>query len=100
MFMDAMTLKAYNEIQRLLQFMKQGNSRELHLRAWETAARLEVSEHHVQEALQRFATAEGMRLATWNNWLRREVTFQEWPTSAFFHNRDDCNYVRLRPAGG
>jgi hypothetical protein len=98
MFMDSMTQKAYNEIYRLLKITKQGNSRELHLRAWETAVRLEVPEHHVWQALAWFSTAEGMRLATWSNWLRREVTFQEWPTSAFFNNGDDCNYVRLRPA--
>jgi hypothetical protein len=99
MVMDAMTQKAHNEISRLLQVMKQANARELHLRAWETAVRIDVPEHHVWHALAWFSTAEAMRLATWSERLRREVTFQEWPTSAFFNNEDDSNYVRLRAAG-
>jgi hypothetical protein len=97
--MDSMTQKAHNEISRLLQTMKQGNARELHLRAWETAARIEVPEHRVWQALIWFSKIEAMRLTTWNQRLWREVAFQEWPTSGFFSNRDDCGYIRLRPAG-
>jgi hypothetical protein len=96
--MDSMTQKAHNEIYQLLQFMKQGNARELHLRAWETAVKIGVHEQHVWQALIWLSKIEAMRLTTWNQRLWREVTFQEWPTSGFFSNRDDCGYVRLRPA--
>jgi hypothetical protein len=89
--------KALNEIARLLDFLKTTGSRELHLRAWETAVRLEVPEHYVWLALVSFAVRGQVRLATWSERLRREVTFQEWAAPAFFNNREDCNYVRLRP---
>jgi len=89
--------KAINEIARLLDFLKRSNSRQLHLRAWETAIRLDIPEHYVWLALVSFAVRGQVRLATWSERLRREVTFQEWSAPAFFNNSDDCSYVRLRP---
>jgi hypothetical protein len=89
--------KALNEIARQLGFLNGTNSRQLHLRACETAVRLDVPEQYVWVALAWFAVSGQIRLSTWSEWFRREITFQEWPSGAFFNNRDDCNYVRLRP---
>jgi len=89
--------KARNEIARLLQFLKTSNSRELHLRAWEVAIRLDIPEPYVWQAIAEVAAA-GTKLTTWSQSLWREITYQEWATPDFFHNRDDSGYVRLRPA--
>jgi len=89
--------KALSEITRLLDILKRSNSRQLHLRACETAIRLEVPEHYVWLALAWFAISGQVRLSTWNARLRQEVTFQEWPSGPFFNNRDSSNYVWLRP---
>jgi len=90
---------AIKEIDRQLQLLTRTDSRELHLRAYETASRIGVPEPYVWQALARVAGSGQIRLATWCERLWREVTFQEWPTPAFFNNPDDRNYVRLRPVG-
>jgi len=96
--MDIADEKIFKEITRLLEFLKRSNSRELRLRAYELAVRLEVPESKVWDALAWFATFGSVRLSTWSEWFRREITFQEWPAAGFFNNSKDCNYVRLRPA--
>jgi hypothetical protein len=97
--MDSMMEKAFNEISQRIDFLKRSNSRELHMRAFETAARIGVPEQYVWQALAWFATFGSMRLSTWSESLRREILFGEWPFPSFFNNREDCNYVRLRPVG-
>lgn len=97
--MHPATQKAINEVFRLLQVLDRNGSRELHLRAYETALRLHVGEPDVWEALAWFADTQAVRLSTWSEKLRREVTFKEWPAPAFFNNPEDGCYVRLRPAG-
>jgi hypothetical protein len=67
--MDTMTEKAFKEVSRLIEFLKRTNSRELHLRAWETAVRIGVPEEYVWHALAWFAVFGGMRLTTWSQSL-------------------------------
>lgn len=92
------TGKAFREVSRLIEFLKTTNSRELHLRAYETAIRIGVPEEFVWQALAWFTVFGGIRLTTWSQTLWREIHFQEWPAAAFFYNREDSSYVRLRPA--
>ena len=53
---------------------------------------------HMRRALIELAEGGYVRLTSWSNALSREADYREFPSlDAFFFNRDDCNYVRVKP---
>jgi hypothetical protein len=61
------------------------------------AGSFNVSEKEVREMLVNLYSWGLISLKTWSNAAWREVPYCECPTPAFFYNRDDANYVRVKP---
>lgn len=93
------SFKVWNTItDKLRFFLKQCNGTPWHVNVYVECGLLNVSEGLMRGALVWLAQRGLVSLTTWSYALYREAYYWEFPTlDAFFHNRDDCNYVRVKP---
>jgi hypothetical protein len=68
-----------------------------HVQTFNFASQIGVPERYVREALVALKSVGLVTLKTWSNSAWRQVSFSECPTENFFYNRDDANYVRVKP---
>jgi hypothetical protein len=69
-----------------------------HVQLFSFASNLGVQEQDVRDALIALNKCGVISLKTWSNSAWREISFSECPTQNFFYNRDDANYVRVKPS--
>jgi hypothetical protein len=65
-----------------------------HINVISFAAQFSVSEESVRQSLVFLADRGVISLKTWSKSARREISFRECPTTDFFYNPEDNNYVR------
>lgn len=96
------TFKVQNRITESLRFFwKMGNGTPWNVQVGVESALLDVPDVAIRRALLWLAENGYVRLTSWSHFLRREADYWEFPTSdSFFFNRDDCNYVRVKPLIG
>jgi hypothetical protein len=59
--------------------------------------KFDLQEKYVRRFLVDMCKQKLISMATWDNYLRDEVEFKNWPSKrAFWNNRDDGGYVRIR----
>lgn len=90
-------IKAFTKIYESVDFLHKHGG-EVHIKPYTLAGELGVSHECVREALKRFASSGFISMSTWRWEVFREVNYNEWPTTEFFYNRHDANYIRLRLA--
>ena len=92
-------LKVANRITESLRFFwTMGTGTPWNVQVCVECARMNVPDLTMQGALVWLAHQGYVSLTTWNKSLRREAHYWEYATpDAFFYNRDNANYVRVKP---